>query len=251
MPEILSTPPGSAPLPIALDHLVVAATTLDVGEAWLRERLGTPLIPGGTHVGFGTHNRLLGLGPDCYLELIAADPTEPGPPVLFGLGERAVSDALQAGPLLLHAVFRVLAPATLESVVARLDYDPGVITTMRRGDLAWRITIPRNAASRPAGWLPTLIDWGDTPHPSTRLPDSGWRAEALRFAGPSFWISRFPRPAAIHPNGADQCIGLGWSVEAGSTIEAVLRKHESPQTRVVMMSAVPGALSTGEHDPAT
>ena len=30
--------------------------------------------PGGRHARFGTHNRLLGLGPDLYLEVIAPDP---------------------------------------------------------------------------------------------------------------------------------------------------------------------------------
>ena len=32
---------------LELDHLVVACLDLDDGEAWLRERLGAPLTPGG------------------------------------------------------------------------------------------------------------------------------------------------------------------------------------------------------------
>ena len=62
---------------LELDHLVIAATDLDAGEPWLAERLGVPLVAGGQHVGWGTHNRLLGIGGGAYLELIAADPTQP------------------------------------------------------------------------------------------------------------------------------------------------------------------------------
>ena len=35
---------------IALDHLVVAARTLDEGAAWVEARLGVPMGPGGKHV---------------------------------------------------------------------------------------------------------------------------------------------------------------------------------------------------------
>lgn len=95
MGTILSTPDPHGRLPIALDHLVVAARTLDEGEAWLTERLGRPLCGGGTHRGFGTHNRLLSLGPDCYLELIARDPLQPGASrVLFGLDQPAVAASI-------------------------------------------------------------------------------------------------------------------------------------------------------------
>ena len=50
-----------------LDHLVVAATSLAEGSQWVEERLGVTTDPGGHHTAFGTHNRLLSLGPDCYL----------------------------------------------------------------------------------------------------------------------------------------------------------------------------------------
>jgi hypothetical protein len=57
-----------------LDHLVVAARTLEEGAAWVTGRLGVSMAPGGKHALMGTHNRLLSLGARAYLEVIAIDP---------------------------------------------------------------------------------------------------------------------------------------------------------------------------------
>ena len=72
-----------------LDHLAITCASLPEGAAWAEERLGAPLEPGGRHAHFGTHNRLLSLGPGLYLEVIAPDPEAPAPgrPRWFGLDE--------------------------------------------------------------------------------------------------------------------------------------------------------------------
>ena len=57
-----------------LDHLAIACRDLWAGCDWAQAALGVPFGPGGRHARFGTHNRLLGLGPDLYLEVIAPDP---------------------------------------------------------------------------------------------------------------------------------------------------------------------------------
>jgi Glyoxalase-like domain len=194
MDSILSTAAHKHSVPLVLDHLVVAARTLDEGEAWLEARLHRDLVAGGAHLGFGTHNRLLRLGDDCYLELIAPDPAQQTPQQLFGLEQATVARALADEPVLLHMVFRVVAPATLADVLPRLDYDPGVPTAMSRGELSWQITIPPGQLAG-EGLLPTVIDWGDTRHPCTRLPDSGVALAALRLQGPAAVVEAFPRPA--------------------------------------------------------
>ena len=53
---------------LAIDHLVVAASTLAAGTEWVAERLGARATPGGRHTAMGTHNALVGLGPRLFLE---------------------------------------------------------------------------------------------------------------------------------------------------------------------------------------
>src|SRR5437868_12288896 len=57
-----------------LDHLVVAAETLEQGEDHLESLLGARPRRAGKHVAMGTHNSVLRLGERVYLELIAIDP---------------------------------------------------------------------------------------------------------------------------------------------------------------------------------
>ena len=63
---------------VAVDHLVVAAPSLEAGVAWCEATLGVTPGPGGRHPQFGTHNRLLKIAseayPQAYLEIIAIDP---------------------------------------------------------------------------------------------------------------------------------------------------------------------------------
>jgi len=67
------------PAELPLDHLIVAATNLEQGVAWIEERLGAHPQPGGKHVAMGTHNALLRIGARVYLEIIAVDPTASAP----------------------------------------------------------------------------------------------------------------------------------------------------------------------------
>src|SRR5215471_8417337 len=59
---------------VMLDHLVVAAATLEQGEDYVEARVGIRPKRGGQHVAMGTHNSVLRLGERVYLEVIAVDP---------------------------------------------------------------------------------------------------------------------------------------------------------------------------------
>ena len=56
--ETASAAAGARPA-LTLDHLVVAAATLDDGIAWCERTLGHVPQAGGRHAFMGTHNRIL------------------------------------------------------------------------------------------------------------------------------------------------------------------------------------------------
>lgn len=178
---------------IALDHLVIAATDLDSGEAWLRERLGVGLEPGGQHEGRGTHNRLLNLGGTVYLELIAADPTQPAPPRprSFMLDEPDMQARVAQQPQFIHYLART---DDIDAALASLRYDVGQPSRMTRGELQWRITALGNGRPPEGGLLPTIIQWDVPPalHPSAKLPASPVRLTGLEIHGPAALLARMP-----------------------------------------------------------
>ena len=165
--------PAAPGRPARLDHLVIAAHTLEEGAAWLEARLGVPLQPGGEHPAFGTHNRLLSLGA-AYLEVIAVDPAAPAPPRprWFGLDTPQLRARLASGPALIHWV----------AAVPDLPERPDVLP-LSRGENRWRLTVPENGELPGGGVEPSLIVW-DTPAPPTRLPDAGVRLLTLRLGTP-------------------------------------------------------------------
>lgn len=60
-----------------LDHLIWEESTLEAGETRFAEATGVKPAFGGKHPHSGTHNSLLSLGDEVYLEVIALDPDHP------------------------------------------------------------------------------------------------------------------------------------------------------------------------------
>ena len=184
-----------------IDHIVIGARTLEEGADFVAAHLGARPGPGGRHEGIGTHNLLLGLGPERYLEVIAPDPEQPDPahPRPFGLDDPAVRMALEVEPRLLGWVART---PVLEALVARLGAaQAGQVRPWRRGDLAWRMAMPPTRGEG-RGLIPSLIQWDDGKGAAPRVPDSGVRLTALDV--------EHPDPEAIR--GALATRGLGEAV---------------------------------------
>lgn len=57
-----------------IDHLVIGAATLFQGVAYVKECLGVDIPYGGVHMTMGTHNHLMKLGDEIFLEVIAINP---------------------------------------------------------------------------------------------------------------------------------------------------------------------------------
>lgn len=176
---------------VRLDHLVVAAASLDDGVRWAERVLGVTPAPGGWHALMSTHNRLLKLdgSDDAYLEIIAVDrdAPHPGRARWFGLDEPALQAALrERGPRLVHWVARTAHLDMHRFGLVGAGFDPGPALAAERatpnGTLRWRITVPDDGRPRAGGALPTLIEW-QGPHPAPALPDSGVALESLVLRG--------------------------------------------------------------------
>ena len=173
-----------------LDHLVIAAHTLEQGAAWCEATLGVAPGPGGRHALFGTHNRLLRIdGPgfaNSYLEVIAVDPEapEPGHARWFGLDGAALQADLRQAPRLIGAVLRTPNVEMLRWGLINFAADPGPALAAERltpdGLLAWRILVRDDGALPGQGRLPVLIQWQGQ-HPTGAMPASPVALQAVRF----------------------------------------------------------------------
>jgi hypothetical protein len=166
-----------------LDHLAIAAHTLEQGVAYVREALGVDMPYAGKHPRMGTHNHLLRLGERVYIEVIAIDPAAPRParPRWFQLDDAALQDELRIAPRLLTWVVRTTQIAEVFLASRR---PLGAIEPMTRGDLRWLLTFPNDGTLVDGGMFPSVIQWPTGPHPANRLRDLGCTLERFEAVHP-------------------------------------------------------------------
>ncbi|HRV64316.1 MAG: VOC family protein [Rhodobacteraceae bacterium] len=172
---------------LELDHIAVAGATLEAAVAHVEASLGCALGPIGRHDHMGTHNRLLGLGPDVYLEAIAIDPDAPRPdwPRWFRL------DEFSGPPRLTNWIVRT---DRLEDALALAPRASGVATPLARGDFRWRMGIPADGRLPFDDAFPALIEWQGGLKPQDRLADAGIRLIRLEIAHPDAMALRAALP---------------------------------------------------------
>lgn len=220
-----------------IDHLVIAARTLDEGVAWCEATLGVTPGPGGAHPLMGTHNRLISIAtdafPQAYLEIIAIDPSKQptraaGLHRWFDLDDATLQAELaQHGPRLIHFVARVPdAAAALHALAAGpTPIDRGPLVEASRdtaaGRLDWKISVRDDGQRLFYGALPTVIEWGPV-HPADTMPPSGITLTELH--------ATHPRPEMLQA--AHEALGLAQvPVEAGPpNLVAVLQTPRGPVT---------------------
>jgi hypothetical protein len=185
-------PRRGAAVSAMVDHLVVAAASLEQGAAWCEQLLGVAPAAGGKHASMGTHNRLMAIGsvafPMAYLEIIAHDPQSPPPtrPRWFGLDDAALLARLRERPRLLHVVARCTRLDDTLAALREQGLDAGQAVAAERaspqGLYRWRIAGRADGRLLCAGALPTLIEWQGM-HPSEHLPPSGVALRSLELGG--------------------------------------------------------------------
>lgn len=198
----------------AVDHLVVAAGTLEQGVAWCAAKFGVAPAAGGVHPLMGTHNRLLRLGgrfDRCYLEIIAIDP-QAAPPARrrwFDLDAPALQATVRQEPRLVHFVARCGDAAGALAAWRAQGLEAGTLVGAQRqtpaGLLQWQISLRGDGRRLLAGALPTLIEWAGC-HPTDQLPASGVMLHGL--------TAHHPQPARLQA--AYDALGLeGVAIAAG------------------------------------
>lgn len=185
------------PSALEIDHLVVAAASLEQGAAWCAATFGVAPAPGGRHPLMGTHNRLLRIDapafPRAYLEIVAIDPDAPAPPRTrwYDLDDPDLRAAIADAPRLVHWVARC---ADLDATCAAwrergLERGHAIEASRETpgGLLRWRITVRDDGRRLIDGALPTLIEWG-AGHPVDTMPASGVVLESLSVGALPAWL---------------------------------------------------------------
>lgn len=173
----------------ALDHLVVIAPDLAEGVEHVRRSLGLDMPYGGRHPEMGTHNHVLRIGEDLFLEVIAVDQQAEAPEHArwFGLDDGpTVRRAWDEGLRLRSWVVR---GPDLEIMRQAIPATPQDIVRVSRGDRRWQFCMPEDGALPAGGAAPYAIDWG-----SRRTPAPGMPSVALQLQS---FVLEHPDPDAI------------------------------------------------------
>jgi hypothetical protein len=161
-----------------LDHIVIAAESLQQGVDYLQRKLGVEIPPGGKHQNMATHNHVMQLGNDAYIEVIAIDPAGqiPRHPRWFGLDTPLMRAALREQPRLITWVMNT---NDLQSLANQAGFDIGIPTKLSRDNLSWEFALPDDGRLLGNGMLPYCIQWHTTPHPSQAMVDHGCLLQEL------------------------------------------------------------------------
>ncbi|MCP4187252.1 MAG: VOC family protein [Gammaproteobacteria bacterium] len=155
-----------------LDHIVIAADSLNRGVEYIQDELGIDIPKGGFHQTMGTHNHLMQLGNGSYLELIAIDPQADVPkhPRWFALDEALMRESLRQSPRLITWMMNT---ADIQGIKQAAEYEIGTPTELSRDQLRWQVALTDDGRLLGNGLLPYVIQWHSQPHPSRGMADLG------------------------------------------------------------------------------
>jgi len=195
-------------MPTQIDHLVVAATSLEQGVQWCEALFGITPALGGEHALFGTHNRLFKIATPkfsmAYFEIIAINPaavrskktTTLHPHRWFDLDNPELQKSISKEPRLIHFVASSpdIKAARMALRMEGIDRGPAIHAERQtsKGLLHWQISVRADGQRLFDGALPTLIQWGKPDateplrlHPRNTLPRSGVTLQNIDITHPS------------------------------------------------------------------
>lgn len=161
-----------------LDHIVLGANTLQEGTDYLEKKLGLSLSEIGYHHHMGTHNRVIKIGENIYLEVIAIDPNANKPQHVrwFNLDNEKQQDRLKISPQIIGYVIENKNPDILKF------YNP--FFKASREDYRWEFAIPKsdnnliNKNLIESGLVPSLIKW-KSKKPVYQMVDNDFELEKI------------------------------------------------------------------------
>ena len=171
-----------------IDHLVVGALNLQHGVSYVKEVLGVVMPYGGMHVQMGTHNHLMQLGKDVFLEVISIDSDidPPKAPRWYGLDDPFIKRQIKKRPVFLTWVVNT---KNINAFIQKASVSFGTPELISRGELRWYFGVPDDGRLIAGGMLPYVIEWQIDRHPASNMADVGCRLKSLEIHHPlPFWI---------------------------------------------------------------
>jgi hypothetical protein len=170
-------------MPTRIDHLVIGAESLAQGVDYVRNCLGVSMPYGGVHEKMGTHNHLMQLGHDIFLEILAInDELEPpARPRWYSLDDAFVRQQIERQPALLTWVVNT---RDITRLIEQATFALGKAEPVRRGHLSWHFGLPEDGRLIAGGMLPYAIEWHTDTHPSGGMADLDCRFQRLEIYHP-------------------------------------------------------------------
>ena len=142
-----------------LDHIVFGARSLEEGANFIEKKLDIKLSEVGYHDFMGTHNRVVKVDKDIYLEVIAIDPSSKSPNVnrWFNLDNPILQKKLEYSPQMIGYVIETKDKEILKHFCAPIKAS--------RGNYKWNFAMPNlesnffNKKLIENGIIPSLINW--------------------------------------------------------------------------------------------
>ena len=173
-----------------IDHLVIGAASLKQGIDYVAELLGVNIPFGGVHLKMGTHNHLMQLGNNTFLEVIAINNEiePPNSPRWYGLDDPFIRQQISVKPTLLTWVVNT---KNIKELIEMTSFSLGNVELINRGELSWYFGLPEDGRLLAGGMLPYAIEWHSDIHPSQNMVNLGCKLQSLEIHHPNAqWLRK-------------------------------------------------------------